>query len=159
MFSAFFSNLSFYWDWIFFLRLHCQFTDINISGECSKKLANSCLFLKEEFVELQIRLYSVENMSLKAFALKLDRAVVFTFSFWFGSGVTSDSLSTNLVTIVKVKESLAYIISHLVYLSFTFVTLHTSPQEESFCVTCWKQWLFWWHENFLYDHIIFNVFI
>ena len=39
------------------------------------------LFLKKEFVELQIRLYSVENMSPNASASKSDRAIVFAFSF------------------------------------------------------------------------------
>ena len=63
MFSAFFSNLSFYWDCCFFFpRLHCQFIDINISGECSKKIANSCLFLKKGFAELKIWLFCVEDM-------------------------------------------------------------------------------------------------
>ena len=58
-----FSVISVFTEIGFFLRLHCQFTDINISGQCSKKHANSCLFLNKEFAELQIRLFCVEDMS------------------------------------------------------------------------------------------------
>ena len=42
---------------------HCQFTDINISGQCSKIHTNSCLFLKKKCAELQIQLFCVEDMS------------------------------------------------------------------------------------------------
>ena len=73
MFSAIFLVISFFTETGFFSRLHCEFIDINISGQCSKKLANFCLFLKKEFAELQIWLHSVENMSPIDFTLKLDR--------------------------------------------------------------------------------------
>ena len=75
-----FSVISVFTETGVFPRLHYQFTDINISGQCSKKHANSCLFLKKEFAELQIRLYGVQNMSLEGSASKLDAGVVTAFS-------------------------------------------------------------------------------
>ena len=52
-FSAIFLVISFFTETGFFSRLHCEFIDINISGQCFKKLANFYLFLKKKFAELQ----------------------------------------------------------------------------------------------------------
>ena len=76
-----FSVISVFTETGFICEIHCQFTDINITGQCSKKHANSYLFLKKEFAELQIQLHGVQNMSSEGSASKLESGVVTQSTF------------------------------------------------------------------------------
>ena len=80
-----FSVISVFTETDFFPRLHSLFTEINISGQCSKKHANSCFFLKKEFSEFQIRLFCVEDMSLES--SELIAAFDSKVSFFRGHGL------------------------------------------------------------------------
>ena len=61
-----FSVNSVFTETVFFPWLHCQFTDINISGQFSIKTCKFFPISEEGICELQIRLFCVEDMSLES---------------------------------------------------------------------------------------------